>query len=226
MPRKFFITSSGTNIGKTLVTTSLCWQLRQQGKTVTALKPVISGYNPEDQQSDTALLLKSCGLTPTPALMETISPWRYAAPLAPAMASAKEGNPVDLDALVAFCHGQAALMPDVLLVEGIGGIMTPLNDRHTVLDWMVALGWPVIVVTGSYLGSISHTLSTLEVLKTRALAVQAVVISESEDNPVPLDDTALLLKKFLQDHIPIVKIPRISTKEGIWKHAPSISWLC
>src|SRR5271170_2710815 len=100
--KSFFITSTGTDIGKTLTTCSLCWQMRNHGKTVTALKPVISGYNPLDLNNDSAKILKSCGLTPTPVLMETISPWRYAQPIAPNMAAALRGNPVDFNALVKF----------------------------------------------------------------------------------------------------------------------------
>jgi len=144
----FFITSTGTNIGKTLVTTALVWQLRQAGKMVTALKPVISGYDPNDAQSDSALILQSYGLTPAHDLAASISPWRYTIPLAPNMAAAKEGKPVEFEKLVAFCREHMALASDIVLVEGVGGVMVPLDNAHTVLDWMVALGWPVILVGG------------------------------------------------------------------------------
>ncbi|MDE3038475.1 MAG: dethiobiotin synthase, partial [Pseudomonadota bacterium] len=165
----FFITGTGTGIGKTLVMTALCRQLKASGKTVTALKPVISGYDPKDKNNDAALILKSCGLAPSPALMETIAPWRYAAPLSPSMAAAKENNPVDMQALVKFCRDHAALASDAVLAEGAGGVMSPLTENETMLDWMEALGWPAILVGGSYLGALSHMLSAFEALKSRGV---------------------------------------------------------
>ncbi len=101
-----------------------------------ALKPIISGYDSDDSGNDSALILKSHGIAPTEAAMEAISPWRFAAPLSPNIAASKEGKPqVDLDKLVAFCRGGEG---DYKLVEGIGGVMTPINDDHTVLDLTVA----------------------------------------------------------------------------------------
>jgi dethiobiotin synthetase len=222
----FFVTSSGTEIGKTLVTTTLCWQLKRAGKNVTALKPVISGYDPKDKQSDTALILQSLGVPPSPQVMEFISPWRYALPLAPAMAAAKEGNAVDLQKLIAFCREHAEMANDFLLIEGVGGVMAPLNDTATMLDWMRALKWPAFLVAGTYLGSLSHTLTAYEVLKNRGIPVRALVLSESERSSVSLDDTAKALEKFLPASIPVVKLPRIAAREEMWKHLPSISWIC
>ena len=91
MSGQFFITSTGTGIGKTLVTASLCWQLQKEGESVTALKPVISGYDATDLTNDSAQILMGCGVEPTPSAQEAISPWRFRAPLAPTMAAAKDG---------------------------------------------------------------------------------------------------------------------------------------
>jgi len=222
----YFITSSGTDIGKTLVTCALCWQLRQLGRTVTALKPVITGYDPEDPMMDSGRILQSCGITPTGALMETISPWRFHAPLTPSMAAAQEGRTIDIKQLADFCRDHTELNTDVLLIEGAGGVMAPLSERHTMLDWMVTLNWPVILVVGTYLGALSHTLTAIEVLRSRGLTLQALVISESLYDSVSLDDTATTLEKFLPKTIPIVKIPRVGTREDDWKYVPPISWLC
>jgi dethiobiotin synthetase len=221
-----FITASGTDIGKTLITTTLCWQLRQQGKSVTALKPVITGYKEQDLNNDAALILKSCGLKPTPALIKTLSPWRFAAPLSPNMAAAREGATLNFDALVAFCREHAVLESDVVLVEGVGGVMVPLNDEKLVLDWIQALAWPAILVTGTYLGAISHTLTAMGALQSRDIPVRALVISESENSSAPLDDTATTLKRFIPENIPIVKIPRWRDTEDMWKAMPLITWMC
>ena len=226
---KLFITSTGTGIGKTLVTTSLCWQLRQQGKNVTALKPVISGYDPVDLTNDTAQILLSCGIEPSVAEQERISPWRYRAALAPNMAAAREGNPVDLKALVDFSTSSPSTIhhpPSTLLIEGVGGIMAPINDQHTVLDWMAALNWPVLLTAGTYLGSISHMLSAISVLQTKNIPIRALILSESTDSPVSPAETATTLEKFLRNAFPVVHISRLDATNAIWKHAPPMSHLC
>ena len=222
---QYFITASGTDVGKTLVTTALCWQLRQQGKKVTALKPVATGFSVQDEYSDSALILKSCGLTPTPSMIETITPWRYAAYLTPSMAAPQERDQVNFAELVNFCKSHIGLDSDAVLVEGVGGIMAPLTENRTVLDWMKQLRWPAILVGGTYLGSISHTLSSYEVLKAYNVPVRAIVVSESEKSTVPMNDTVVALQGFVNPDMPIVKIPRIPVKDEMWQHVPLISWL-
>ncbi len=221
-----FITSTGTGIGKTATTTALCWQLRADHQQVAALKPVISGFDPQDESSDSALILKSCGITPSPEAIHTISPWRYHAPLSPNLAADREGGPVDLATLVDFCRDYEALAQGQMLIEGVGGIMVPLNNHHMVADWMQALNWPVILVCGTYLGALSHTLSALEVLRHRALRVKALVVSESENSPVSLYDTAATLEQFVQFTTPVVKIPRLPAMAQPWEHWPPLSWIC
>ncbi len=226
MSRPFFITSTGTGIGKTLVTTALCWQLREQKKTVTALKPVVSGFDQADSKNDSALILQSCGLTPTPQMMKAISPWQFSAPLAANVAAAREGKTIDFGEVAHFCRDHTALETDVVLVEGAGGVMAPLNDTRTMLDLMQELHWPVVLVAGSYLGSISHTLSALEVLRARLILVRALVISESEDAAMPIEEMAAAISGFVPAEIPVVKLPRMRVEKDQWKYVPTISWMC
>ena len=84
----------------------------------------------------------------------------------------------------------------MLFIEGVGGIMVPLDARHTVLDWMAALDIPLLLVVGSYLGTISHTLTALDVLAQRNLKIAAIVVSESERGTVALDDTVASIARF------------------------------
>jgi dethiobiotin synthetase len=225
MTAAFFITSTGTGIGKTLVTTALCWQLKQRDFNVTALKPVISGFDGENVESDSALILKSCGLNPTPQMMKTISPWQFAAPLSPHLAAHKEKKFIVFEEVVEFCEEHAAMQSGIVLVEGAGGIMTPLDDRHTMLDVAERLRWPVILVCGSYLGAISHTLTALDTLKTRAIPVAAIVVSESEESGVSLNETVEGLSPFVPS-ITIVKLPHARPDVELWKHVANISWIC
>ena len=167
-----------------------------------AIKPVISGWEDTPTaiaESDTGQLLAAQGLDPTPENIAACSPFRFKEPLSPDMAAAREGKEIDFDGLVGFCRKALEKEgPDgTLLIEGVGGVMVPLTDRHTVLDWMAALDLPVLLVVGSYLGTISHTLTAAHVLRARHLAIRAIVISESEDSPVPPAETAEVIERHL-----------------------------
>jgi dethiobiotin synthetase len=203
-----FITATGTDIGKTYVVTSLIRHCRTAGLQVDALKPLATGFDPTSPaMSDTGLLLAALGRPLQSADINGISPWRYSAPLSPDMAARKEGKVVDFGALVDFCRRSIAACPGTLLIEGIGGVMVPLDEKYTVLDWMAALNIPVVLVTGSYLGSLSHTLTALDAMRSRAIAVTAVVLNETVGSTVSMADTEATLGRFAAT-IPIAPLPR------------------
>jgi dethiobiotin synthetase len=205
----YFVTSTGTDVGKTFVTAGLIRYLRQSGQPVAALKPVVSGYDSSVvETSDPAVLLRALGRPVSAQEIETIAPFRFRAPLAPDVAAAREGRSVDFDALVAFSRKAATASKGLLFVEGVGGIMVPLDARRTVLDWMAALSLPAILVVGGYLGSISHTLTALDVLARRGLSLTAIVVSESARDTVPLDDTVASIARFSAD-VPVIGLPRL-----------------
>jgi dethiobiotin synthetase len=195
--KRCFITASGTEIGKTFVTSLLIRQLRAKGKTVRALKPLITGYTDETApESDTRYLLDALGLPITTENISSVSPWRFEAPLSPNMAAGRERRQIDLKEVVAFCNAARNGMEDYLLIEGVGGVMVPLNDIYTVRDWMMFLQLPALLVTGSYLGSISHTLTALEALQSKGIPVVGIVVSESPASPVALAETLQTLERF------------------------------
>jgi dethiobiotin synthetase len=205
-----FVTATGTDIGKTFVTAGLVRHLRAAGRTADAVKPVVSGFDPDAwQESDPAVLLAALGRGLTPDELERISPWRFKAPLSPHMAARQEGRAIDFQEVVDFSRRMMAARRGLLLIEGIGGIMVPLDDHRTVLDWMSMLRIPIVLVAGSYVGTMSHTLTSLEVLVRRNLNVAAVVISESEGSAASLDDTVTTLQRFA-DSIDVVGIPRLA----------------
>jgi dethiobiotin synthetase len=207
----FFVTATGTDIGKTFTTTGLIRALRRAGRTVDAAKPVISGFTMAGLDvSDTGALLSALGLDLTGEEADRISPWRFTAPLSPDMAAEAEGKVIDFAALLADSRARIAAAGDILLIEGVGGVMVPLDETHTVLDWMKALGLPVLLVAGSYLGTISHTLSALDVLTRRGLRVTALVISETPGSTVGLDQTIATLWRFVPAEIEILALPRLA----------------
>ncbi len=186
---KLFITGSGTDIGKTFITTRLAEHLRARGRLVRALKPLASGCHDEDSNSDPARLLAACGQTVTPAALDSIAPWRFEAPLAPHLAARKVGRDIGFGALVDFCQTQMAQAEGDLLIEAVGGIMAPVTARQTCRDWASALDLPCLLVTGSYLGAVSHALTALLTLRQAGLTVSAIVLNETAGSSVDLADT-------------------------------------
>ena len=210
----FFVTATGTDIGKTYVTAGLIRRLRAQGKAVSALKPVVSGFG-DPCASDTGLLLAALGEPAADDAVARLSPWRFAAPLSPDMAAAREGRAVDFDVLLRFCRRGIAECDGTLFIEGVGGIMVPIDAQRTVLDWMAELGIPIILVVGGYLGTLSHTLTALDVLAQRKLSIAAIVVSESERNPVALEETVASIARFAGS-VPVIGLPRLPS--GITEH--------
>jgi len=201
----FFITATGTGIGKTFVTAGLLRYLRENGREACGFKPVVSGYE-VPAGSDPALILEAMGHAVTDEAVARITPFRFKAPLSPDMAALKEEREINFNALTAFCR-EAATRPGTVLIEGVGGVMVPLDTTHTTLDLMEALGLPVVLVAGSYLGSLSHTFTAVAALKQAGLRAITLVVNDSGTGEVPLADTAATLHRFLPEY-EIVTLPR------------------
>ncbi len=221
--RALFVTASGTEVGKTLVTAALAHQLRARGESVRVLKPVASGFDPAaPEASDTGLLLAAAGVAPTAEAIAVATPWRFAAPISPDMAAAREGRAIPFDALVAHCR-TACAADAAVLIEGIGGVMVPLDATRTVRDLIAALGIPAVLVAGSYLGALSHALSAAEALAARGIPIAGMVVSESETSPVPVAESAACLARFLAP-VPVLTVPRLDGPRP-WERAPDLTGL-
>jgi dethiobiotin synthetase len=207
-----FVTGTGTDVGKTFVTAALVRHQRDAGRPVEAFKPVMSGVDPANiTNSDAGILLAALGREPTHREVDRVSPWRFAAPLSPDLAAAVEGRSIDFKKLVDFSR-TVAYGPGTVFIEGVGGIMVPLDETHTVLDWMSALRIPVLLVAGSYLGTISHTLTALHVMAHRNLDIAGVVVSESETPGASLEDTVATIGRFAVP-IEVIGLPRMPPGE-------------
>jgi len=212
----YFVTSTGTDIGKTFVAAGLIRHMRGGGAIVDALKPVVTGYDSSTvETSDPAVLLKVLGKPVSAQEVERVAPWRFRAPLSPDLAAAREKRSIDFTELINFSRRAVETATGTLFIEGVGGIMVPLDDRRTVLDWMAALRVPVLLVVGGYLGTISHTLTAIDVLTQHRLRMAAIVVVESERNPVELADTVASIERF-SDGVAVVGLPRLP--RGILDH--------
>jgi dethiobiotin synthetase len=205
-----FVSGSGTGVGKTFVTAILINEIRRAGKECSALKPVISGFDEDNaDESDTGVILGALGRDVTRNSVDEISPWRFREPLSPDMAAAYEGRSLYTKEIAHFCRTNTE--PDsIRIIEGVGGVMVPLTNEETVLDLMVEVGVPVLLVVGSYLGTLSHTLTALQAVQDRGLTVAGIVISESLDNPVALSETQATLSRFAGE-VPVIALPRLDS---------------
>ena len=195
---------------------ALIRHLKSAGHQTHAIKPVVSGFDEATwRESDPAILLAALGRPITLQEIELLSPWRFAAPLSPDVAARREGRAIVFQELIEFCRSTGRSRGRTLLIEGIGGIMVPLDDHRTVLDWMSVLRAPIVLVTGTYVGTISHTLTSLEVLARRNLDIVAVAVSESQGSAASLADTITSVQRFA-DAIPVIGIPRLVT--GTFDH--------
>jgi dethiobiotin synthetase len=195
-----FITGVGTGVGKTLVTTILCHQGRAIARDVLAIKPVVSGFVEDDPESDPALILRSLGIAPTASAIADVAPWRFAAPISPHLAARREGRSITLAEVARFCRGRAGGPGSFRLIEGAGGVMSPICEDATCLDLMALLGDPAVLVTGTYLGAMSHTLTSM---------------------------AAEGLRAFGSGDVAILPLPRLSgVPESRWRSAPSLLRLC
>jgi dethiobiotin synthetase len=217
-----FVTGSGTDIGKTFVSCRLLAALPRELR-VRAVKPVVTGFpgegtdpkasdtaiatvpDPAVAESDTGRLLRAQGLPLNRDTIVATSPWRFRAPLSADMAAAREERRIDFNELVAFCRAPARV--DLNLVEGIGGVMAPLDDQHTVIDWIAALEARTLLVVGSYLGALSHALTAHAALNARGIETVAIVISQSLIEPVPTTETAASLSPRV-GATPVLILPR------------------
>ena len=183
-----FFTGTDTAVGKTVVTAGVARLLRQQGRACRVCKPVATGANWTGSgwlSDDTATLAAATGQAPA-----EVTPWAFPEPAAPPVAARLAGATLRLDEIAAAVRG--CERPDAaLLVEGVGGLLCPLTDEETVADLVAALGMPLAVVARRALGTLNHTLMTLEVARSRGLPVAGVVVSETTAPVGVAEETAV-----------------------------------
>jgi dethiobiotin synthetase len=184
-PPRLFVTGTDTNVGKTHVTCLIVRQLVAQGCCVAAYKPVCSGAVATSPDAPDSALNDAYRWEDVDRLKSAIGgnwsadqicPQRFEAPLAPPVAARLEGRFVDFDLLVQGADQFDAA--DILLIEGAGGWLSPVTDTKLVADLAVALNAPVLIVARSGLGTINHTLMTIESVRARRLAVAGVILNE------------------------------------------------
>lgn len=199
-----FITGTDTGVGKTHVACGLARALRGAGVDVGAMKPVATGFagnsklpTPNSKHpppTDTDLLQQAARSIDSP---ELVTPFAYRPPISPDQAARLARRPVHLAPILA-AYRALARRHDVMIVEGVGGLLVPLGPRLLVADLARALGLPLLIVARAGLGTLNHTLLTLEAARRRGLRVAGVVLNHGgEGSPSP-DPPACRIRRDLE----------------------------
>jgi dethiobiotin synthetase len=211
-----FVTATDTGAGKTYVTAAVARSLRRRGVAFRVCKPVATGT--DRVADDTRLLAEAAG---DPAL-DAITPWTFAAPAAPPVAARLAGAALALGDLVAAVRRRAAAGV-LVLAEGVGGLLCPLTERETVADLAAVLGLPLVVVARRSLGTLNHTLLTLEAAERRRLAVAGVVVTETAPVDGPADETNVEeLRRRIA--VPLLAVFPHRPGAGVVAEADAVDW--
>ena len=181
-----FITGTDTGVGKTVIAGAIAQWFARRGLRVAVCKPVATGCQRrrEGLVSEDAEFLAACADARFP--LDLICPQRYTEPLAPAVAAQRAEQPLDWS-IIDSAIQQMCRESDVIIVEGVGGIMVPMDDQHTVLHVAHWLGLPTVIVARPALGTINHTLLTAGALRAANVDIAGVVINRY---PAESADTA------------------------------------
>ena len=178
--RGLFITATDTGVGKTVVVAALALALKQKGLNVAVMKPIESGFHSTQQETSDAERLRAL-IMPTQGL-ESVSLYRLAHPLAPLAAARLAGLTIDFSSITS-AYQELSHHYDLILVEGVGGVMAPISPENTVRDLIRVLGLPSLLVGRTGLGGINHMLLALEALDIHNLEVVGIVFNHSTHEP-------------------------------------------
>jgi dethiobiotin synthetase len=186
VPRGYFVTGTDTGVGKTLVACALTRQLAERGIDVGAMKPIETGVGEAGPLDALALQAAAGGVD----ALDDVCPQRFALPAAPSVAASAEGRQVEVWA-IRRAYERLSARHDCVVVEGAGGLLVPASHEHSMADLARELDLPLLIVARAALGTINHTLLSLEAAVARGLSVAGVVISHA-DGPLSGADEANL----------------------------------
>jgi dethiobiotin synthetase len=182
--RGVFVTGTDTGVGKTIVAAAIVAALRARGQPVRALKPVITGLDEPPEPPwprDHELLARLSGSSP-----ESVAAFAYGPAVSPALAGELTGKPIEPAELVAAVW--TAIRPgETVVVEGVGGLLVPITDGYDVRALAGELGLPLVIAARPGLGTINHTLLTLEAARAQRLEVAGVVLTPWPALPTELE---------------------------------------
>jgi len=194
MKRGYFITGTDTGVGKTLIAAALIHGFASAGRRVVGMKPVAAGAEFTDGQwlNEDVLQLRAAANVDAP--LASVNPYVFASPIAPHIAASQAGITISLDKIKA-AFADLAELADVVVVEGAGGFLVPLNDRQDMGDLAAELGLPVILVVGMRLGCINHALLTVAAIEARGLPLAGWVANVVDAEMLYLEENLTALQQ-------------------------------
>jgi len=186
VPRGVFVTGTGTEVGKTVVAAVIAHTLAARGERVGVFKPAVSGID-EGGEADHEVLRRAAG---SPQSDDEIAPYRYGPPVSPHLGAELAGSAIEPE-LLRQTAATAAREAGVIVCEGVGGLMVPLTLGYLVRDFACDLGLPLVVAARPGLGTINHTLLTLEAARAVGLEVVLVVLTPWPQGPSGLERSNL-----------------------------------
>ena len=212
--RGLFVTGTDTGVGKTVVSCALVRALRERGVDAGAMKPIETGVGPEGPLD--AIALRDAAGASDP--LEDVCPQRFALPAAPNVAAEAESRRVDLDA-IRSALARIARRRDLVVVEGAGGLLVPIRDGGTMADLAQGMGLPLLIVARAALGTINHTLLTLEAAAGRGLPVVGVVVSHAGGELSAADAANLSALRAELGNRLVGEIPALEPNAGVPRDA-------
>ncbi len=197
MKQAYFVTGTDTGVGKTYVAYKLIQQYVAQGYKVVGMKPVAAGCEFVDGEWMNEDVLKLTQASNVKASRELINPYSFKEPIAPHIAAEKAGVEIEIE-VIKQAFEALATMADIVIVEGAGGFLVPLNHRQSMADLAVALNIPMILVVGIKLGCINHALLTVEAIKARQLAMHGWVANEVDASMLAISENTASLSQLIQ----------------------------
>ncbi len=180
MGKGLFVTGTDTDVGKTIATATLLTILRSAGIDAVPMKPIQTGCTENGGDllaPDLEFLLASIDYKPSLNERELMCPYRYTTSCSPHLAAGKESSVISMNK-ICECFGELQAEHDVVVVEGAGGVMVPLNSRNTMLDLMQMLAVPVALVARLALGTLNHSLLSIQAIKQAELRIAGVILNE------------------------------------------------
>jgi dethiobiotin synthetase len=204
--RGFFVTGTGTEVGKTVVAAVIARSLAADGQNVAVFKPAVTGLS-EPGEADHELLRRASGSAQSD---EQIAPYRYDPPASPHLAAELAGERIEPPRLLRAAR-RAEADADVLVCEGVGGLMVPLAPGYLVRDLARELALPLVVAAEPDLGTINHTLLTLEAARAAGLDVALVVLTPWPQDPDPIQSSNHRTLESL-GAVPVAGLPMLDLK--------------
>ena len=194
MARGIFVTGTDTGVGKTVASVALLRGLARSGLRAVGMKPVSAGHSDGGGPHDDVTRLAAAGNVE--AALADRNPFAIAEPVAPHLGAAREGIVLDLDVIVA-AYARLGTSADVVVVEGAGGALVPLDERHDMLDIARRLRLPVLLVVGMRLGCLNHARMSALAIRGRGLAFAGWVASRVDPGMVLADENVAWLAREL-----------------------------